>query len=360
MVLIPPDAGIRMRLQTETHLQPVTPSQAIPSDLPDLQPGQVFNARIQEVLPENLYRALVAGRTLTLALPEGAKAGDALELVVIDRTPKLITARVVQTESQELAGEPYPHATLSPAARLIASLLPASDQPARPVLLNRGEPLLPAPPAPSPGPATPLAARLSEAVSESGLFYEAHQAQWLSGEVATDSLLREPQGKHLPFRRDFQVPSAGNETISADQTGSRRSDALQTSSPNATSTPMPEDLKTLVQQQLEAAGTQRLAWHGEVWPGQAMDWTIEPDLPERREDTAPPEQWATTLALTMPALGRVEAMLKLTSAGVSIDLTAPTDATADQLRNGTELLSSALEAAGVPLRNFMVRRAEET
>ncbi|HWU84855.1 MAG TPA: flagellar hook-length control protein FliK, partial [Rhodocyclaceae bacterium] len=144
MALIPPDAGVRMRLPGDAPLQPVTPVADIPSDLPDLQPGQVFSARIQEVLPENTYRALVAGKTLTLALPEGATAGDVLELVVVDRSAQTILAR--NAANQGANGEAYPHATLSPAAQLIGKLL-SEEQGAGPVSLNRGQPLLNAPPA---------------------------------------------------------------------------------------------------------------------------------------------------------------------------------------------------------------------
>ena len=53
MVLIPNDVGVRMRMQTETTLHPVAPVAGIPADLVDLQPGQAFSARIQEVLPQN-------------------------------------------------------------------------------------------------------------------------------------------------------------------------------------------------------------------------------------------------------------------------------------------------------------------
>jgi hypothetical protein len=42
MVLIPNDAGIRMRMQTETALQPDPPVSEIPADLAELHPGQPF------------------------------------------------------------------------------------------------------------------------------------------------------------------------------------------------------------------------------------------------------------------------------------------------------------------------------
>ena len=59
MAVIPPDAGVRMRMQAEAglveQLQPVRPIQ---SDLPDLRSGQAFTARVIESLPDNTYKAL--------------------------------------------------------------------------------------------------------------------------------------------------------------------------------------------------------------------------------------------------------------------------------------------------------------
>lgn len=141
-----------MRMQTETALHPIAPVAEIPADLTELRPGQAFSARIQEVLPENTYKALVAGRSLTLALPEGAKAGDTLELVVIDRTPRLIVAQLANRGGPgDLAAASYEFTSLSPAARLIGALLArdGSAPPAAP--LTRGRhcslPLPPIPPA---------------------------------------------------------------------------------------------------------------------------------------------------------------------------------------------------------------------
>jgi hypothetical protein len=104
MVMIPTPVGVQVRSQTDAPLNPLRPVAEIPSDLPDFQPGQVFRARIQEVLPENTYKALVAGRSLTLAMPESVKAGDTLELVVVGRTPGAVVAKTV-TQRQSLGEE---------------------------------------------------------------------------------------------------------------------------------------------------------------------------------------------------------------------------------------------------------------
>ena len=77
MALIPVDVGLRLRTQPgETPLASVAAVQEIAADLPQL--GQTFTARIQDILPDNTYRALVAGKSVTLPLPQGAEAADLL------------------------------------------------------------------------------------------------------------------------------------------------------------------------------------------------------------------------------------------------------------------------------------------
>lgn len=478
MALIPSDAGIRMRMQTEAQLQPLAPIRGIPSDLPDLQPGQIFSARIQQVLPDNTYRALVAGKELTLALPQAAKAGDTLELVVtdrsakavmaqlatptelkpgvnftaliqetladntyralvgdkavtlklnvpaqagerldltvIDRSPKAVIAQLAtppelkpgtvftaliqealpdntyrarvggktvtlkldiparEGEHLELtlinrssrlleaqvtgrpgnAGttEPYPFTRISPAARFIGQLLVGEGQTPKTVPLNGGQPILAAPPQDG----AELAPRLAQAVSQSGLFYEAHQAQWVAGKLPTEVLLKEPQGQQqVPGQ---PVMQRTGEPLSSVEPRPQLPTTATPALP-ATAEKIPDALLPLVQQQLDAAATQRLLWHGEIWPGQTMEWEIQRDAPEREADEAP-TSWSTRLALTTPRLGRVDATLQLGPGGLRIAMTTDTEASAANLRQGSMTLTSALDAAGIPLLAFLIRHGE--
>ena len=381
-MVIPPDAGVRMRMQTEANLlQPAAPVGEIPSDLPELRTGQTFTARIQEVLPENAYRALVAGKQITLQLPEGAKPGDTLELVVIDRTPRVVIAQVAtDTAAAKGAGEPYPYANLSRAGQMIGQLLLAEGETPQPAPLSRGQPLLAQPPTS----AAELAPMLQKAVVQSGLFYEAHQAQWVAGKLPTEQLLREPQGQRsAPAAFAAQgLPPPGPEaatrsprpTTAPTNAPPAPPTLIQTlfgieeavapapaaaTSPTATAAAVsgvPEELRPLVQQQLDAAATQRLAWHGEVWPNQPMDWEIvrEDDGRPGGEDGGAAD-WRTSLRLEMPRLGAVEASLRLTTTGIHLTLTTPLDASADDLRNEAPRLAGALDAAGIPLLSFQVR-----
>lgn len=433
MVLIPPDIGLRLRAQNELLPQPITPLQEIPSDLPDLKTGQTFNARIQEVLPENTYRALVGGKSVTLSLPESVKSGDVLELVVVDRSAKTIIAQLAAQGGAATAAEAiaYPHTTLSQAARLIVTLLPEEGKAPAAAPLNRGQPLLAQPPQAG----SELAPFLGKAVTESGLFYESHQAQWVAGKLPLASLMQEPQGTHsspqaklaaqaetlllianarqdpqaapLPASpsaapaaklpsgvqaqeahasnappiasnsaagsseaavrgRELAAPLPGAQPLTPNQLAwnlretaeaQRQQNNAQASQP-MTAASIPPELRPLVQQQLDAAGTQRLLWHGEVWPGQTMQWEIEwKDQGGGTSGGEDPEAWATTLRLSTPRLGEVEAALRLGAGGVHIALITPSGASVADLRAGAPLLDQALASAGVPMLGFTVRES---
>lgn len=371
MALVPSDAGIRMRMDMEASLlQPVRPVREVSADLPELQAGQRFTARIQEELPDNLYKALIAGKALTLQLPEGAKSGDLLELVVVDRSAKVLIAQRVQTpaaaEGAAGAGEPYPHATFSRAAQMIGQLLLPEGESPQPAILNRGQPLLAQPPA-GPGAAADLAPQLAKTAGQSGLFYEAHQAQWIAGRRSAEALLQEPQGRQAGVASSAQAtlpapppapPSllqtlfGGGERAAEGTAGTQQAASLAQAVPDA--------LRPLVQQQLDAVATQRLVWHGEVWPGQAMQWEIEREDIRDREAAAgeEAERWSTTLRLFMPRLGEVDATLQLAAGSVRIRLVAPLGEAAASLRDAAPRLAEALTAAGLPLSGFEVSHGE--
>lgn len=387
MALIPADVGLRLRLDNELQTQAVAPIKEIPEDLAHFKTGQLFSARIQETLPENTYRALVAGKTITLSLPETVKAGDLLELVVVDRTPKSLIAQLApqQANTAQISDDsPYPHASFSPAAKMLGKLLVAEGHTPQAAALNRGEALL----SQAPRTGAELAPALHKAVNESGLFYESHQAQWLAGKLPLKTLLQEPQGRlsslkpvvHTPITNtpvDHPLPNEATTTNKTNITqnitpnlltqiateSQNTSNASTQTTPTATTTPssmasIPDELRPLVQQQLDAAGTQRLIWHGEAWPGQPLRWEIEHEEPHSQtSDESKLEPWLSTLRLSTPHLGALEATVQLGPRGVRISLSAASSLATTEMRAAASQLEQALTDAGLQLLGFTVKQA---
>lgn len=376
MVMIPTDVGLQVRMQTESATHQVRSISEIPADLPELLPGQVFRARIQEVLPENSYKAVVAGRLITLSLPEGAKAGDTLELVMVGRSQGSILAqRSDSTGGSAVA--PFENARLSRTGQLIANLLAADGESPPPASFARGAPVLARVPANGAEIARDLPGNLSRAVTESGMFYEAHQVQWALGQRPLTSLLLEPQGQlsqpavfvlatepndsesAQALRRDV-----GNALLTGDAQPSRNllpagltdADAAPAAKPGPVE--VPEELRTLVQQQLEAGASNRLVWMGEVWPGQTMDWEIHRD--EKGTASAElPEVWQTRLRLELPQLGVVDVRMQLGGGAINLMIGTASGFASEKLQQALPALQESFSAAGLSLSGAQVSRGSE-
>ena len=360
MALIPPDAAVRLRLETDSSLSPVAALRPLSTNLAELGKGQTFTARILQALPENSYRALVDGREITLSLPSAATAGESLELIVVERSPRMIIARAVDSRvdpaTQFDATASTNTTSLSQAGQMIGKLLLSSGEQPQPVTLNQGEPLLAQPLPQATDIAATLAPRLQQAAAQSGLFYEAHQALWLSGQHTTEALMEEPQARHAVIHgKDIAAkmapPMGDRNTVdihTTNRSASTRDDVSATTANHDLMQTIPGELRPLVQQQLDAAATQRVNWQGEVWPGQSMQWQISRDAPDQAAAINDTEQhWNTSLALTTPRLGRVEATLGIAGNSVRIKLAADSVASVTALSGHLTSLISALEAAGL-------------
>jgi len=340
--MIPTDLAARLRLLSETIVNPVSAVRGVSAELPELPLGHRFTARIEGVLPDGTFRAIVAERSLTLSLPQSARPGDTLELIVTARTPHLIVA---ESAKETAARQPQP-ATLSHTGRLIGTLLANEEQVPQPATLTRSAPLLAEPPLQ----ASRLVPVLQQVVVESGLFYESHQAQWVAGRYPAEALAREPQARLVRTQRAPDATSASKSAPAEDAPeipSPRGAEPAAVRSAAATTPSLPAELQSLVQQQLDAAATQHIIWRGEVWPGQNLQWEIAAD--EQRHETPEgetAEQWTTSLALTLPRLGEVNVVLRMTPGKVSLGMTASESATA--LQQGLAELAASFAAAGLP------------
>ncbi len=382
------------QLSTDAPTRPVSPAQQIADVLSDLVPGQRILAEIQALLPNGTYRAIVAQRDVTLALPFSAKPGDTLELEVAESDGKLTLAFVAnRTDGTTPKTPPESVSTsLSSAGKLIGNLLNeigVDGRKAPPVPLNNAQPLVDN----MPKTAADLAPVLKQAVTQSGMFYEAHQARWVAGELPTESLRQEPQGK-LPVQgaqipnaavdaetrldRDIapgaRSPQSPNATVEAEnRPKSVFSAAVDTTpipvktsvqagseAPASINHRIPNELTPLVQQQLDGLSTQNFAWQGQIWPGQQMWWEIGRDQQRGSTPDDPSRPWQTRLKLTLPLLGQIEAALELNAGGeVGITLQAANAASEARLRDNAPALTSQLEAAGLRLTQLSLKQHDQ-
>ncbi len=382
MSLIPSDVASRLQSSADAALRPVAPTQDIADRLSGLSAGDRVLAQIQALLPNGTYRALINQRAITLALPFSAKAGDSLELLVTESDGKLALAVIGRPESGTSSpGSESVSATLSRAGQLISALSSNNGRggsPREALVLNNNQPLADTPPTRG----QDLLPQLKQALTQSGMFYEAHQAEWVEGRLPQAALLREPQGRlsapaaHENPEQPAQTSSAPTTVQDAKQATAARpneapprldrhaeaaTSADQTGkAPSAPGNPQPAgqliapQLQPIVQQQLEALATQNFAWQGQVWPGQDMRWEIEEDGQRDTGEEGAATAWATRLRLQLPHLGDVEAQIRLHGNQLSIGIRSTNDEGESRLRQSGEALRLQLEAVGLTLSAYSV------
>lgn len=420
----------QLQLLVKTSVPPLVEVAETPAELPQWVAGQKLPAHVLASLPNGRFQVSVEDQVLDMNLPKNTQPGDNIELVFVSNQPRLTFVLSRETQALNRANAAAtaaaargdlplsanlegarPAVTLSDAAKFLGALLQkvaenTHDSQASPLL--KTEPLVVAPPANG----KEFAQVLRGALSQSGLFYESHQAQWVAGERSLTELLREPQGKlslanaeTLPSAADLlktpassnpaltslsvgdaqkaQVPvnNSGNPPSAADTVKTPPSSNLPPGLPSAgdaqkaqvlvnfkadaSSLPVDKpmelvhpDTMPLIQQQLHTLDARQMVWQGQIWPGQTMDWIVEER--QGRGDSGDEEavNWQTKLRLQLPRLGNVSAALAFTPQGLRISLTTSETATAETLKAAQGKLQHSLDAAGLALIGLTVERDE--
>jgi flagellar hook-length control protein FliK len=383
--MIPADVASRQQVSADAALRPVAPAQEIADKLSGLVAGQKVMAEIQALLPNGTYRALINQRTVTLALPFSAKSGDALELQVTESNGKLALAVVTRAEGEGGKATATTSSTLSQTGQLISTLFSGREAKggATALPLNDNQPLAGAPP----NSAQDLLPLLKQAITQSGMFYESHQAEWVEGRFAKAALLLEPQGK-LSSPLAFSTASADEQSSAAllkspvpassgepaitprlaaevAQTSGSSVDGSKTgaaqSPGQAPGQLVAPQTQALVQQQLESLATQNFSWQGQVWPGQEMRWEIDEDAARRgQEDNETAAKWATRLHLTLPNLGEINAQIRLQGNQITLVMSAGNEETRALMRASSLALRSQLDEAGLTLASMGVDAPNES
>ena len=302
-------------------------------------PGQKYQALVDARLSNGNARVLIANQWFQMQLPENFQSGAKIELLVTSRLPELQFQIINGT--QEQASDQL--ATISSTGKLISTLLQDAHKQSTPTSQNTQTS-----PSISSGSSinsTELTSLLQKAISQSGLFYESHQAQWINGEKTLQSLHQEPQNKM-------------NSTVMAamDQSVAR---AVAASS-NTMDVAVNNQINTLVTQQLSTLETGQVVWRGEIWHNQPMEWEIyEQPEDHKQNEHEQTVQWHTKLHLTMPNLGEITARIAFGPHGLTIKLDAIDRNTIDLLKNNQQPLASQIQAAGLNVQSVEIHQHEK-
>lgn len=357
--------------------------------------GEQVRAQVTGMLPSGRYSVLVKDQLLDLNLPRNTEEGEQLDMRVLANSPRLTfllerqpgNAPLPLPQPQQAPPDTSSSVDLSETARFLGNLLAESAGEEVPTQ-TRAQVLTP--PLMASLAAAPdtikLAEALKQAVSESGLFYESHLAQWSNGERTLKQLLAEPQAKAFELLRqqlEQQCPATaadpgknarqvlearGPELMpQADkdrQQAERASQGLGAGLLDGNTQEldsMPATAKQLVQQQLQVLDQRQVVWQGQAWPGQPLRWEIEEDGQGRGgEEADAPKIWRTRLHLTLPHLGSVEALISLMEGSrLEVGFRVKQSDTATKIRDAQPRLQAQLEAAGLELRANQVTLVAE-
>ncbi len=169
---------------------------------PQWTPGQQIPAHVLSSLPNGRFQVQVGDQMLDLNLPHNTQPGETVQLTYVSNSPRLTFALLRDVAS---SASPNEAVALSSTAKFIGNLM--QGQMARPAPGGAaGEITMPLVLAAAPAETVAFAQALRASVSQSGLFYEAHQVEWLNGERSQASLRMEPQGQLAPLLQP--APSA--------------------------------------------------------------------------------------------------------------------------------------------------------
>lgn len=358
------------------------------SRLAQIAVGQQMAGRILSNFNDGTFLVRIANTAARMVLPNSAKVGDTLTLTLVSKDPRptfsvhensirpdeesasvaLSTAgRAMQKDLKSLqfvtrdesgAGQIAQHedvavntqakgagqgqsgapasttTTLSNAARLIDTLLHASQQGDVADHISAPAPLLPK----AGLPVDQMAAALKDGISHSGVFYESHVAAWAAGQRPAEELMKEPQAQ-------VAAQNGGEINLLSD------------------SDPTQNQLGQIINLQLNALEQQRVVWHGEVWPGQKMEWEINQehgqDSPSSgtNEEQSPPS-WHSVVRFNFAHLGSVSASIRLIGQQVHVQVKADSEAATSALRGNSSLFANAMAAAGTSLDSLIVKQAD--
>ena len=280
--------------------------------------GQEYFAHVLSKVGDTAYNVKVEsgslkGTILKMDLGTAAKAGQLLTLRYMHDSP--VPTFLLTATPTNAAGSTT---EISTAANLIGHYLKQAEsdgvtsrfQATTVVTNNPSNPQV-------------MAHDLKNAVTNSGLFYESHLSDLVQSNQSLSAIKQEPQN--------------------------------QANSPIA----------ILMSQQLAILENQRMSWHGEVWPGQKMDWDVyqqqqnaDGKQPSNQSQADQDRPITSEMTLHLPHLGKISARISLTDGRMRVNILAEHPETLEMLTAKRLGLAEAIGKNGQQLDALTVVRHE--
>jgi hypothetical protein len=319
MLKLPDNLSISAGVNPVDRALQVLAVEKIASPLQELQAratqfvkGQEYLAQVMSKVNDKTYLVKVDNALLKMDLGNAARAGQTMLLRYMQDSP--VPTFFLAPNQQKTVD----NATqLSQAATLLGRYLQEAQNAGVSSRIIAGAVVTQMPTNPQ-----IVAQDLRRAISGSGLFYESHLSEFVQGQRQLASVMQEPQN----------------------QSGTQ--------------------IAQLMAQQLASMENQRIAWHGEVWPGQKMDWDVElhdknssgeAQQDDQADDARPV---SSEITLHLPNLGKVTARLNIADARMRIQILAEQGATMQILKTEASSLTQAIADSGLQLDVLTVERDE--
>ncbi|MFO1385882.1 MAG: flagellar hook-length control protein FliK [Chitinivorax sp.] len=331
---------------------------------PKLAPGERVQAHVLASMPNGRFQVLIKNQVLDMNLPSNTQPGEQLDLSVVKNQPRLTFA--FTSDLQRALPALAPEVKLSDAVKYLGALLSrVEESPANktatvqalnmPLIASTEEGI----------DTGKLAHQLQQSLSQSGVFFESHQAEWVVGQRSFSQLMQEPQARlgQKPANNfaDSGAPKAtGKENHPPSVSAVFEQETVKVSGSESVSRALPErgmnslppaeqqQIRELVQQQLNLLDTRQLNWIGMAWPGQPLEWLVQERQADQTSGDVQAPVWYSRLKLDMPHLGEVIAAISLQPGGLQIHFQSNPE-TARLLQGQKPRLFEQLAAAGLNL-----------
>lgn len=182
--------------------------------------------------------------------------------------------------------------------------------------------------------------QLKKEISASGLFYEAHVSQWLSGTKTLNEIKLEPQA-NLPLLIETNLLA---NVINKPEEESRK------------------QLTQLIHQQLTVLEQKEINWTGKLTEQIAIQWQInkqeERSNTSKNEPIEVKENWTSQLNLDLPHLGMVSIQIQLHDNKINLALKSQQDVSITKFQNNFSNLEQAMKNAGIKIESFTAKLDE--